>query len=129
MIIIITSQRDGERESELRYVTDNKCMRQSEGKEITGVWPVVENGRLGDCIVVKGNFKLSTYIFNSRSTIVNNILILYKQTEQYRNIKQAYISATDFSRANSYSLRRSANDRPIDRFIEIQFEFLSRLFS
>lgn len=42
-----------EMESELRYVTDNKYMRVSEGKEITGVWPVVENGRLGDCIVVK----------------------------------------------------------------------------
>lgn len=41
-----------ERESELRYVTD-KYMRVSEGKEITGVWPEVENGRLGDCIVVK----------------------------------------------------------------------------
>lgn len=53
MIIIITSQRDGERESELIYVTDNKYMRVSEGKEITGVWPEVENGRLGDCIVVK----------------------------------------------------------------------------
>lgn len=42
-----------ERESELRYMTDNKYMRVSEGKEITGVWSEVENGRLGDCIVVK----------------------------------------------------------------------------
>lgn len=78
MIIIITSQRDGERESELRYVTGNKYMRESEGKEITGVWSEVENGRLGDCIVVKKatlSYQLIFLILDQQSSITFSFCI------------------------------------------------------
>lgn len=58
-------------------MTDNKYMRVSEGKKITGVWPEVENGRLGDCIVKKAtlSYQLIFLILDQQSSITFSFCI------------------------------------------------------